>query len=242
MTAFSSSRRSPSAVSTPAPKPKARVYVVDDHQIIRNALAQLISLETDMEICGESATAERGFNEIAKLIPDVVIVDIALNGNSGLELIKSVRSLDPKIAIMVISMHSESFYGLRSLKAGARGYVTKQEAPFKVIEAIRQIRTGRIYASNELTAQVRDGIQNNATSGRDTPISGLSDRELEVLELIGDGNTTNEIAMRLHVSSKTIETHRSHIKEKLHLKNYAQLVQFCVRWVQEKEAQATAAG
>jgi DNA-binding NarL/FixJ family response regulator len=222
------------------PTAKLRVYVVDDHSLIRHALVQLIAFEADMECCGDAATAEDGFAQIEKLRPDVVIVDLARNGNSALVLIKRVRDFDRNIGIIVISMSSESFYGVRSLKAGANGYVPKQEAPFKVVDAIRQIRAGRIYASSELAKQLNgDGVAGLNRKGRASQ-RVLTDREREVVELIGDGSTTSEIAMRLHESVRAVEVHRTHIKQKLHLENSAQLVDFCVRWVQEKEKQAQA--
>lgn len=214
---------------------KTRVYTVDDHPLIRRALASLISAESDMELCGQADDASIGLQEIMKLQPDLVTADITLKGNSGLELIKSIRAFNPKIQIIVLSMHHESIYGLRVLKAGARAYVMKHDATAKVVEAIRRVRNGDLfvsdYVANEMLNQLVGGHHSDNPSA--SPVAALSDRELEVVNLIGRGLLTREIAARLHVSVKTIETHRAHIKTKVHVQNATQLVQFCVRWVEE---------
>jgi DNA-binding NarL/FixJ family response regulator len=213
---------------------KTRIYSVDDHPLLRRGLNTLVSAETDMEMCGQAPDAVTGLQEIMKLQPDLVIVDITLQGNSGLELIKSIRAFSTRIQIMVLSMHHESVYGLRVLKAGARAYVMKHDANEKVIEAIRHVRSGELYVSdyvaNEMLNQLVSGQNADAPA---SAVSSLSDRELEVVSLIGLGLLTREIAVRLHVSVKTIETHRAHIKSKVHVQNATQLVQFCVRWVEE---------
>lgn len=215
---------------------KTRVYTVDDHPLIRRALAALISAENDMEMCGQAEDASAGLQEIMKLQPDLVIVDITLKGNSGLELIKSIRAFNPKIQIVVLSMHHESIYGLRVLKAGARAYVMKHDAMTKVVEAIRRVRNGDLFVSDYVANEMLNQLVGGQSSDNPTasPVSSLSDRELEVVNLIGNGLLTREIAARLHVSVKTIETHRAHIKTKVHVQNATQLVQFCVRWVEEE--------
>lgn len=215
---------------------KTRIYIVDDHALIRRGLTTLIQAEADMEVCGEAEDAATGLREIIKLQPDLVIADISLRGNSGLELIKNVKAFNPKIEVMVLSMHHESIYALRVLKAGARAYVMKQDVVQKVIEAIRRIRSGQLYVSDDVASQMLNRLVSGDTSDNASPVAMLSDRELEIVNLIGTGLLTREIAGRLHVSVKTIETHRAHIKEKLHLRNGTQLVQFCVRWVEENNA------
>jgi DNA-binding NarL/FixJ family response regulator len=215
---------------------KTRIYLVDDHALIRRGLATLIQAETDMELCGEAEDAANGLKEIIKLQPDLVIADISLKGNSGLELIKNIRAFNPKIQVMVLSMHHESIYALRVLKAGARAYVMKQDVVNKVIEAIRRIRNGHLYVSDDVASQMLNRLVDGDSSDNASPVAGLSDRELEIVNLIGNGLLTREIASRLHVSVKTVETHRAHIKEKLNLRNGTQLVQFCVRWVEENNA------
>jgi DNA-binding NarL/FixJ family response regulator len=235
MTALLSAPRASTPISNPIAAVKTRIFLVDDHPLIRNALAQLLSAEPDFVVCGEAGNTVTAFSQIVKLNPDIVIVDLGINGNSGLTLIKSIQSFNPKIGLIVMTMHAESVYGLRSLRAGAQGFVSKSDPPGKVIEAIRQIRAGHVFASPMLTTQVLSGIQQGHTLEGLASMNDLTDRELEIVALIGRGNTTNEIATQLHVSVKTIETHRGHIKEKLQLAG-GQLVHFCVRWVRENEA------
>lgn len=186
-----------------------------------------------MEVCGQAENAATAIAQIMKIRPDIVIVDISLKGNSGLELIKSIRAFDPKIQILVLSMHDESIYALRVLKAGARAYVMKQEMVNKVLDAIRRIRNGQLYVSDEVAGQMLNRLVSGSNPADGSPVGSLSDRELEIVNLIGRGMLTREIAAHLHVSIKTIETHRAHIKQKLDLRNAAQLVQFCVRWVED---------
>jgi DNA-binding NarL/FixJ family response regulator len=214
---------------------KTRIYIVDDHALIRRGLATLINGEPDMEVCGQAEDASVGLQEIIKHQPDLVTVDISLKGNSGLELIKSIKSFNPKIQILVLSMHHESIYALRVLKAGARAYVMKQDVINKVVEAIRRIRSGHLYVSDDVASQMLNRLVGGETAEDASPVAMLSDRELEVVNLIGAGMLTREIAAKLHVSVKTVETHRAHIKEKLDLHNATQLVQFCVRWVEENK-------
>jgi DNA-binding NarL/FixJ family response regulator len=215
---------------------KTRIYIVDDHALIRRGLATLIQGEPDMEICGEGEDAATGLQDIIKLQPDLVIADISLKGNSGLELIKNIRAFNPKIQVLVLSMHHESVYALRVLKAGARAYVMKQDVVKKIIEAIRRIRSGHLYVSDEVAGQMLNRIVGGNDRDNASPVSILSDRELEIVNLIGSGMLTREIASQLHLSVKTVETHRAHIKEKLNLSNGTQLVQFCVRWIDENNA------
>jgi len=212
---------------------KTRVYIADDHPLVRKGLASLINAEADMEVVGEAEDCPTATSEIMKLRPDVVIVDISLRSANGIELIKNIKTFDPKIHTMVLSMHDESVYALRVLKAGAKGYVMKQDIANKVLDGIQKIRKGQMYFSEKVTSQVLNRMMNGQDTDSESPVSSLSDRELEVVNLIGTGMSTSEIAQRLHVSVKTIETHRAHIKTKLNLKTATQLVQFCVRWVED---------
>jgi DNA-binding NarL/FixJ family response regulator len=223
---------------------KTRIYIVDDHPLIRRGLAALISAESDMEVCGQAEDSAQATSEIIKIRPHVVIVDISLKSNSGLELIKNIKSFDPNIQVLVLSMHDESVYALRVLRAGARAYVMKSDLIEKVIDGIRRIRKGHLYVSEKVTSQMLNHLMTGKpadASDDDSAMHNLSDRELEVVDLIGGGLPTREIAAKLHISVKTVETHRSHIKRKRELQNATQLVQFCVRWVEKKAASATAA-
>ena len=214
---------------------KTRVYMVDDHAMVRRGLAALIAVESDLELCGEAEDCATATSEIGKLCPDVVIVDISLRGNSGLELIKNIKAFDPKIHIVVLSVHDESVYALRVLKAGAKAYVMKQDIASKVIDAVRKVRRGQMYVSERVSSQMLTRLVKGQNGDSDSPVAGLSDRELEVVTLIGSGLATREIAARLHMSVKTVETHRAHIKTKTHLTSATQLVQFCVRWVEDSK-------
>jgi DNA-binding NarL/FixJ family response regulator len=215
---------------------KTRIYLVDDHAMVRHGLTALIGAQSDMEVCGQADSATTALQEIMEIQPDLAIVDITLGGNSGLELTKSVRAFNPKILVMVLSMHHESIYGLRALKAGARAYVMKHEMACRTIEAIRRIRNGGLFVSDDLANQMLNQLVAGGTPDDTSPVAPLSDRELEIVTHIGNGLPTREIAAKLHVSVKTVESHRAHIKEKLHLSNASQLVQFCVRWVEQSIA------
>jgi DNA-binding NarL/FixJ family response regulator len=215
---------------------KTSIYVLDDHPLVRRGLAELIAEEPDLVLCGEGSAASHAFNEITTLKPDVVLLDIALNGQSGLALVKRIRSFDRRIHMVILSMHDEQTYGLRALKAGALGYVVKGSPPEHVIRAIRRVRTGALWVSASLSSQIFVGIHPSITASGASPVDRLSDRELEVVDHIGRGSTTREVAARLHVSIKTVETHRTRIRNKLDLANGAQLVHFCVCWVEDNVA------
>ena len=215
-------------------KPK-RIVIVDDHPLFRKGLEQLINSSDDaFKICGEAGDAAEGMSVIRQLSPDLVIVDLSLPGANGIELIKNIRAEFPKLPVLILSMHDESLYALRGLRAGAQGYVMKQEALENVIIAIREVLAGRPYLSHDMSAKL---ITNFASgSNRGNPTDKLSDRELEILELIGKGRDVREIADALHISAKTVETHRAHIKEKLNLKNARQVTRFAVQWIEGKTA------
>ena len=215
---------------------KTKIYIVDDHPLVRRGLATLIGAEPDMQVCGQAEDASKATADIMNLRPDVVIVDISLKGNSGLELIKNIKAFDARIQVLVLSMHDESIYALRVLKAGARAYIMKSDLIEKVIEAIRRIGKGHLYVSEKVASQMLNQLVSGKPVEDNSPVSNLSDRELEIVNLIGNGLPTREIAAKLHISIKTVETHRAHIKRKLNIENATQLVQFCVRWVGENSS------
>jgi len=214
---------------------RTRVYVTDDHAMVRRGLAALIGDEPDLELCGEAGDCATATSEVGRLRPDVVIVDISLRDNSGIELIKNIKAFDPGIQIVVLSVHDESVYALRVLKAGAKAYVMKQDIASKVIDAIRKIRKGQMYVSERVSSQMLNRMVKGQDEQGDSPVAGLSDRELEVVTLIGSGLATREIAARLHMSVKTVETHRAHVKAKVNLSSATQLVKFCFRWVEDSK-------
>jgi DNA-binding NarL/FixJ family response regulator len=217
---------------------KARVFIVDDHPIIRQGLALLINGETDLVVCGE---ADGGFGisqAIAELHPDILILDLSLNGPDGIDLLKMIRIRDPGLPVLILSMHDESTYAERSLRAGANGYIMKQEATEKVLTAIRRILLGEVYLSNRLTDRMLQRFIRK-TASKDSPLSNLSDRELEVFRLIGEGHSTRQIADELRLSVKTVESYQAHIKEKLSLRTARELVKQAIEWsVSEKGSEA----
>jgi DNA-binding NarL/FixJ family response regulator len=212
---------------------KTRIFIVDDHPLLRRGLAELINREPDMVFCGEAEDSPSAIKAISQIKPDLVIVDISLKGYNGIELIKNIKAFDSKIQVLVLSMHDESIYAMRVLKAGAKAYVMKQEVVDKVMEAVRRIRAGKVFVSERVASRMLDQVVVGGDPAPDSPVDLLSDRELEIVNMIGSGLPTREIAAKLHISIKTVESHRARIKEKLNLQNAIQLVQFCVRWVEE---------
>jgi DNA-binding NarL/FixJ family response regulator len=212
---------------------KTRIFIVDDHPLLRRGLSELINREPDMMFCGEAEDSPSAIKAISQIKPDLVIVDISLKGYNGIELIKNIKAFDPKIQVLVLSMHDESIYAMRVLKAGAKAYVMKQEVVDKVMEAVRRIRAGKVFVSERVASRMLDQVVVGGDPAPDSPVDLLSDRELEIVNMIGSGLPTREIAAKLHISIKTVESHRARIKEKLNLQNAIQLVQFCVRWVEE---------
>jgi DNA-binding NarL/FixJ family response regulator len=205
---------------------KERVVIVNDHPLFRERLAELINQELDMEICGEAEDAQQAIELIRNTSPDLVIVDITLKGSSGLELIKSIKALPIGVPVLVLSMHDESLYAERALHAGATGYITKRESADNVLLAIRRVLAGEVYLSVSLTVRGK---------GMPRPLDRLTDRELEVLELIGHGHTTRQIAATLKLGVSTVDTHRERIKEKMNLRTATELQHFAIRWVLERE-------
>lgn len=209
-----------------------RIFIVDDHPIVRQGLALLIEPQEDLDVCGEAETVSDAIRGIEQTKPDIVIVDISLRESSGIELIKDIRVRYPDALILVLSMHDESFYAERVLRAGARGYVTKDEAPDKILSAIRRILGGEIYLSDKMSSKMLCKLVESHTGTSGMSVECLSDRELQVFELIGQGIGTRNIASSLHLSTKTIESHRERIKKKLKLDNASKLLQHAIQWVQ----------
>ena len=208
---------------------KHRILVVDDHPIVRQGMALLINREADLEVCGEAEEASAALAAIERLRPDFVIVDLSLNGPDGMDLIKAIRTRSAALPVLVLSMHDELTYAERALRAGANGYIMKQEATTRVLTAVRRILKGEVYLSDRAASRVVQ--QYVRGSARDTsPIAELSDRELEVFRLIGQGHGTRQIAEELHLSVKTVESYQAHIKEKLSLRSARELVQHAILW------------
>ena len=220
---------------TAAPAADKRIVIVDDHPLFRKGLEQLINSEDRLMICGEAGDASTAMTVIREKKPDLVIVDLSLPGANGIELIKNIRAEFHKLPVLTLSMHDESLYALRALRAGAQGYVMKQEALENVITAIREVFAGRPYLSPAMSATViAKFAQTSNGEASANVVDRLSDRELEILELIGKGRDVREIAKMLHLSPKTVETHRAHIKEKLGLANARQVARFAVQWIGQK--------
>jgi DNA-binding NarL/FixJ family response regulator len=207
---------------------KKTVFIVDDHPLLRQGLALLINREQDLAVCGEAAEAQTAMKEIAAQRPDILIADISLNGPDGLDLLKNLRGLYPNLPVLILSMHDESIYAERALRARANGYIMKQEATEKVLVAVRRILGGDIYLSDRMANKLLHQYISGAPADM-TRLSTLSDRELEVFRLIGEGRSTRQIAEELHLSIKTVETYQAHIKEKLSLQSGRELVQHAIQ-------------
>jgi DNA-binding NarL/FixJ family response regulator len=215
---------------------RTKILLVDDHAVVRFGMAQLISREADLKVCGEEEDAAQAMEAISKLKPDLVIADISLKESSGLELMRNIKVQYPKLPVLVVSAHDESVYAEVAFRAGALGYLMKEEALGKVITAIRRVLGGGIYVSDDLTAKLLQQQVRGQTEGSPSPIKGLSDRELEVFQMIGQWKGTRQIAGELHLSVKTIEYYREQIKKKLNLKSAAELTQQATVWVQKEKA------
>jgi DNA-binding NarL/FixJ family response regulator len=213
---------------------RSRILIVDDHPVVRRGLRMLIDDEPDLFVCGEAGDADEAIRVLDAKKPDLVIVDLSLKESSGLELIKRIKSRNTDAKMLVSSMFDESLYAERVLNAGALGYVSKQEAMEKVIEAIRCVLSGRVYLSAAMSDRMLHRLARDHQAIERSPVETLSDRELEVFEMIGRGRSTAEIAGQLHLSVKTVETHREKVKAKLGLKTAAELYQHAVRWVLEQ--------
>src|ERR1700758_2260713 len=216
---------------------KKRILVVDDHPIIRQGLALMLNREGDLVVCGEAEDATGAMLVMASARPDILIVDISLNGPDGLDLLKNIRTTHPSLPVLILSMHDESIYAERALRAGANGYIMKQEATEKVLVAVRRILNGEIYVSDRIANRMLKHYITGSGTLRNSSIADLSDRELEVFRLIGEGHGTRQIAEELHISIKTVESYQAHIKEKLSLRSARELMQHAIQWnMNEKTA------
>ena len=210
---------------------KARILIVDDHPMTRAGVTYLINHQTDITVCGEAENAAEALDFLAENKPDLMLIDITLPGKSGLELIKDVKAIRPELAMLVISMHDESLYADRVLRAGARGYITKHEGGEKLMAAIRQVLSGKIYVSESMSAHILEIFTGGQTGSDRSSIQSLSDREFEVFEALGQGLSSHEIAKKLHLSAKTVDAHRANIKTKLKINTTAELISFAARWM-----------
>ena len=213
-----------------SPQARYRVLVVDDHPIVRQGLALMIDQEPDLQVCGEAEEAHSALEAIAATQPDVVLLDISLPGPDGIELLKTIRSTDPALPVLVLSMHDESVYAERAIRAGANGYIMKQEATENVLVALRRILRRHMYVSDRVASTMLRQIASGTGKKTRGAIERLSDRELEVFRLIGEGHGTRQIAEELHLSVKTVESYQAHIKEKLALQRSRDLVQRAIEW------------
>jgi len=209
---------------------KSKIFIVDDHPLVREWLTNLIDQTTDLAVCGGSEDAKGALAGIAKLSPDLAIIDLSLGGESGIDLIRAIGEQYPKVPMVVLSMHDERVYAERSIRAGARGYIMKRESTKKVVDAIHEVLQGNIYLSKELTELFAQKFISGGSGNEASPISQLSDRELEVFRFIGQGYETREIAETLKVNIKTVQTYCTRIKDKLKLSSGAELLREAIRW------------
>jgi DNA-binding NarL/FixJ family response regulator len=213
-----------------------KVLLIDDHPLVREGLVNLISQEADLQICGEASNEPQALDIIRTTQPHVAIVDISLESGSGIELIKSIKAMFPAVTVLVLSMHDESLYAERALRAGARGYVMKREATKKVIQAIRCVLAGQLYVSDKIAARMAEKFVEGRPAATTSPIEQLSNRELEVFQLLGLGHNTRQIADHLHVGFKTVQAYCARIKEKLKLANATELLREAIRWQESQQA------
>jgi DNA-binding NarL/FixJ family response regulator len=218
------------------PAGKKRIFLVDDHPLVREWLTQLINQQADLVVCGESESAPAALATIGIARPDLAIVDISLKGSSGLELIKSLKELSPDVPMLVLSMHDESLYAERVLRAGARGYINKSETAQKVVEAIRRVLQGKLFVSEKIIEAMTARAISGKSAPNRSPVELLSDRELQVFERLGQGIGTRQIAEDFRVSVKTIQAYCARIKEKLNLASGTQLLREAIRWNETKSS------
>lgn len=212
------------------PARRFRIAVVDDHPMVRERLAEVINREPDMTVCGEAEDRFQALEVIGETQPDLAIVDLRLKNTHGLELIKDLQAMHPQVRILVFSMQEESLYAERTIRAGAHGYITKQEATRNILLAVRQVLAGEMYLSPAMANRIAMHFLGKTRTGLPTTVDSLSDRELQVFELIGAGRNTKEIGEHLHLDVKTIETYRARIKDKLNLKDASELMRRAIIW------------
>jgi DNA-binding NarL/FixJ family response regulator len=211
---------------------KRRLLIVDDHPILRKGLSMLINQEPDLVVEGEAEDGRRVMEMVETMRPDLVIIDISLPGMDGIDLLKNIKIRYPDLPTLVVSMHDEALFAERALRAGARGYIMKQEAVEKVLTGIRRVLAGEIFVSNHITTRIVEKFFDGGTATPASPLGSLSDREFTVFQLIGQGFGTRQIAEKLHLSVKTVESYRSHIKEKLKLESGTDLLKYAIQWAQ----------
>jgi DNA-binding NarL/FixJ family response regulator len=231
---MNSQLRPPSEAAATA-APSKRLLIVDDHPVFRHGISQFLSEQEGMTVCGEAENAQSALDAMRRHHPDLVLLDVSMPGTNGIELTKIMLAEQPKLSILVYSMHDDSLYALRALRAGAKGYVMKQNAMECVLEALHKVLDGGIYVSPQFSERLVFKAIQGSNSDLGLPVDKLSDRELEVFQLLGRHKTTREIAEALHLSVKTIETHRAHIKEKLGLKSAEEMTGFAVEWMTVSE-------
>jgi len=211
-----------------------RVLLVDDHPVTCQGVLALINQQPDLQVCGQARDAAAALALVDRLNPHLAVVDISLNGTSGIEFVKNALAMRPRLLILMMSMYDELLYAPRAFRAGARGYIMKHEASEKIVDALRQILDGKAYISHRLKEKLAERVLVSRTHEVEDPVEQLSDREMEVFELIGDGYTTRQIAKRLNLSVKTIDSYREHLKIKLHVTNAPDLLQNAIRWTKTK--------
>jgi len=222
----------------PASPSRKRILLVDDHPFMRAGLAQLIERQADLTVCAEAGNPTEALQAIVKTRPELILSDLTMPGRSGLEFVKDLVAAEPDISVLVVSMHDEVVYAERALRAGARGYIMKEAGGEALLAAIRRVLGGEVYVSPRMSARILEGLSARKPRGSSSPIEKLTDREFEVFQLIGQGKSTRDIAEQLHLSSKTVDVHRSHIKEKLELKDATALIRHAVRWVETPQSEA----
>jgi len=228
MSKTSPAKSRPAKSPEPAPA-KKKIFLVDDHPIVRQGLAQLINSEADLAVVGQGEDAYQSIRAIRESQPHLVLVDVSLKDSDGIELLKELKAQSPDLPVLVVSMHDETLYAERALRAGAGGYVMKQESPETLLAAIRTVLAGEVYVSSKMGASLLRHMVRGQKRGGGLPMDRLTDRELEVFRMIGAGHSVKEIAEKLFLSIKTVEAHREHIKEKLNIKSSAELLRFAIR-------------
>ncbi len=232
-----SSKPTAPAPTADSSDPRKRILIVDDHPFMRAGLAQLIDRQPDMRVCREAGNPAEALQVLGREVPDLVLTDITMPGRSGAEFIKDLLALHPGLPVLVISMHDESIFAERMLRAGARGYIMKEAGGEALLAALRLVLGGQIYLSAKLSARLLETLTGGKPRGSTPPIAKLTDREFEIFQLIGQGKSTHDIAAQLHLSTKTVDVHRANIKGKLGINDGTALVRHAVRWVETQGAE-----
>ncbi len=222
----------PGRSDPPATPTRRRVLLVDDHPIMRAGLKQLIETQSDLCVAAEASDVAEALMRVERVDVDIVLTDLTLPGRGGLELIKDIHALRPEMPIVVLSMHDEALYAERAIRAGARGYLMKEAGGERVLDAVRQVLDGRIYLSPAMTTSLLSGLGGHSAAQSRSPFARLTDREMEVFQLVGNGKSTREIARLLNLSTKTVDVHRGHIRAKLELDDNTALIRHAVRWIE----------